>query len=95
MHLKVLKAGMRNLESSGHDSSDRLQAMALAQEYGKTLYTGVFYRNPEPPPTCGGQVADLKKSMAWRREPRERILDMFLPGELESGSEPAPDLGGE
>jgi hypothetical protein len=48
--LKQHKATLETLESRGHDSSDRLKAMALAQEYGTRLYTGVFYRDPDPPP---------------------------------------------
>ncbi len=39
---------MQTLASLGHDPADRLKAMALASEYGHKLYTGVFYRNPEP-----------------------------------------------
>src|SRR5512138_2412692 len=49
--LRVHKQKMQSLKSLGHDTSDRLKAMALAQEYGTSLHTGVFYRNPEPPPT--------------------------------------------
>ena len=30
--------------------------MELAQEYGQTLYTGVFYRNPNPPPTYDSEL---------------------------------------
>ena len=49
--LKAHKGTMQTLSSLGHDPADRLKAMALASEYGHKLYTGVFYRNPEPPPT--------------------------------------------
>jgi len=59
---KVQKARMRKLEAEGHDAANRLRAMELAQEYGKTLYTGVFYRNPKPAPTYESQVRILQRS---------------------------------
>jgi 2-oxoglutarate ferredoxin oxidoreductase subunit beta len=59
---KVQKARMRKLEVEGHDPTNRLRAMELAQEYGKTLYTGVFYRNPKPAPTYESQARILQRS---------------------------------
>src|SRR6188472_1089040 len=44
--LKQHKAEMRPLAAAGHDPADRLAAMALAQDYGRVLHTGVFYRDP-------------------------------------------------
>ncbi len=67
--VKVQKTKMRRLEAEGHDSSNRLRAMELAQDYGKTLYTGIFYRNPEPPPTYGSQVETLQERL--RAKPDE------------------------
>jgi 2-oxoglutarate/2-oxoacid ferredoxin oxidoreductase subunit beta len=49
--VKVQKTKMRKLSAEGHDASNRLRAMDLAQGYGTELYTGVFYRNPNPPET--------------------------------------------
>ncbi|HRE05688.1 MAG TPA: 2-oxoacid:ferredoxin oxidoreductase subunit beta, partial [Opitutaceae bacterium] len=46
--LKAQKTRMRKLAAEGHDPSNRLRAMELAQAYGTELYTGVFYRNPNP-----------------------------------------------
>ena len=46
--VKEHKAKMKSLKSMGHDATDRLKAMALAQDYGRELYTGVFYRDPAP-----------------------------------------------
>src|SRR5512135_659725 len=40
--LKMQKARMETLASLAHDSSDRLKAMALAQQYGHKIHTGVF-----------------------------------------------------
>jgi len=51
--MKTQKTKMRKLEAEGHDVTNRIRAMELAADYGKTLYTGVFYRNPNPPPTYG------------------------------------------
>jgi 2-oxoglutarate/2-oxoacid ferredoxin oxidoreductase subunit beta len=62
--LKVQKTTLRKLEAEGHDPSNRLRAMQLAQEYGKTLYTGIFYRNPQPPPTYGDQVRALQQELS-------------------------------
>ena len=53
--LKAQKAMMQALAELGHDPTDRLKAMALAAEYGTKLYTGVFYRNPEPPAHLRGR----------------------------------------
>jgi hypothetical protein len=42
--------------------------MELAGAYGKILYTGVFYRNPKPPPTLGTLIAKLQRFPAVRDE---------------------------
>ena len=54
--LKVQKTRMRKLAEMGHDPTSRIRAMDLAQEYSTSLYTGVFYRNPNPPPTYDSQI---------------------------------------
>ena len=77
--LKAHKAGMVSLTSLGHDPEDRLKAMALAQEYGRSLYTGVFYRDPHPGPTYEQAVTERQRAMAEQAPPRARILDMFVP----------------
>jgi 2-oxoglutarate ferredoxin oxidoreductase subunit beta len=77
--LKAHKAGMKNLQTLGHDHTDRLRAMALAQEYGRTLYTGVFYRDPEPGPTLEQAVAQRHATLQGTGAPRERILELFRP----------------
>ena len=61
--MKVQKTKMRKLEAEGHDPSNRLRAMELAQEYGRSLYTGIFYRNPEPPPTYDQQIRALQREL--------------------------------
>jgi 2-oxoglutarate ferredoxin oxidoreductase subunit beta len=61
--LKTQKATMRNLQTEGHDTTNHLRAMELAEEYGKTLYTGVFYCDPVPPPTYGSQIKDRQQQL--------------------------------
>ena len=75
--IKAHKGIMKSLESLGHDPSDRLKAMALAQDYGKSLYTGVFYRNPDPPPTYEAMVRERQAALGRDALPRERILELF------------------
>ncbi len=62
--MKVQKAKMKKLADLGHDSTNRLRAMDLAQAYGTELYTGVFYQNPNPPETYDQMIrarqAELK-----------------------------------
>ena len=51
--------------------------MALAAQYGEELYTGVFYRNPNPAPTYDALVAERQAGLRDRALPRERILELF------------------
>ncbi|MFN8094189.1 MAG: 2-oxoacid:ferredoxin oxidoreductase subunit beta [Vicinamibacteria bacterium] len=77
--LKAHKSGMQTLASLGHDPTDRLKAMALASEYGTKLYTGVFYRNPQPPPTYEAEAKRRQAEASASARPKERILEMFRP----------------
>ena len=77
--LKAHKSGMQTLASLGHDPTDRLKAMALASEYGTKLYTGVFYRNPQPPPTYEAEAKRRQAEAGAQARPKERILEMFRP----------------
>jgi 2-oxoglutarate ferredoxin oxidoreductase subunit beta len=61
--MKVQKTRMRKLAAEGHDPSNRLRAMDLAQSYGTDLYTGVFYRNPNPPPTYDQQIRERQRTL--------------------------------
>jgi 2-oxoglutarate ferredoxin oxidoreductase subunit beta len=85
--LKAQKTRMRKLAAEGHDPSNRLRAMELAQEYGRTLYTGVFYRNPNPPPTYDYLIRQRQKELAGE----QRALELFIEtngsenGELAAG----------
>jgi 2-oxoglutarate ferredoxin oxidoreductase subunit beta len=55
---------IRKLEAEGHNSSNRLMAIELAEAYGNILYTGVFYRNPNPTPTFGALTEKLRRKPA-------------------------------
>jgi 2-oxoglutarate ferredoxin oxidoreductase subunit beta len=76
--VKAHRTAMKPLKSIGHDQTSRIAAMDLAQQYGQSLHTGVFYRNPAPAPTYDAQVRERQASMAEKAVPRERILDMFV-----------------
>ena len=60
--LKVHKAAMKPLAALGHDPSDKMRALALAEDYGKELHTGVFYRSPSPPPTYDSIVRERQRA---------------------------------
>jgi 2-oxoglutarate/2-oxoacid ferredoxin oxidoreductase subunit beta len=77
--LKAHKAGMKKLDSLGHDPADQLQAMNLAREYGKTLYTGIFYRDPSPDQTYEALAQERQRSASATAASRSNILEMFMP----------------
>ena len=79
LQLKAHKAKMKSLNAVGHDSTNRLQAMALAQEYGRELYTGIFYRNPDPSPTYDDLVQERQRQLHSTARRRTKILEMFVP----------------
>jgi len=75
--LKAQKGMLQSLASLGHDPADRLKAMALATEYGTKLYTGVLYRNPEPPPTYEAEARARQQETRALARPKHEILEMF------------------
>jgi 2-oxoglutarate/2-oxoacid ferredoxin oxidoreductase subunit beta len=77
--LKQHKMSMKSLEKLGHDQTDRLRAMALAQQYGTELYTGILYRDPKPRPTYEDQVRERVDHLRAAARPKEQILEMFRP----------------
>jgi len=76
--IKALKAMGVTLDSLGHNSGDRLAAMDLASHYGEKLHLGIFYKNPEPPPTYGDLVKERQELLSKDALPPERILDLFI-----------------
>jgi 2-oxoglutarate/2-oxoacid ferredoxin oxidoreductase subunit beta len=77
--LKAHKTMMEGLAELGHDAGDRIAAMTLAQEYGSRLFTGVFYRHPQPPPAYGDLVRERQRGLAGTAQPPEQLLSAFLP----------------
>jgi 2-oxoglutarate/2-oxoacid ferredoxin oxidoreductase subunit beta len=77
--LKAHKAEMKSLASLGHDPSDRIAALRLAQDYGEKLYTGVFYRDNAPEATYEQDVLARQAELAAKAVSRDRILDAFVP----------------
>ncbi len=76
--IKAQKERMKSLESLKHDPKDRIRALGLAQDYGRELYTGVFFRDPNPPPTFDRLVRERQAELSPGARDRDRILDMFL-----------------
>jgi 2-oxoglutarate/2-oxoacid ferredoxin oxidoreductase subunit beta len=76
--VKAQKAKMKTLASLGHDSTNLLAALDLARAYGTELYTGVFYKNPEPPQTLDALVRERQNELVLNALPREKILDLFV-----------------
>ena len=54
---------MKPLAKIGYDPGHRMKAMALAQTYGRELYTGVLYRDPDPPPTYDSLVRERQQRL--------------------------------
>ena len=75
--LKAQKSQMQTLDSIGHNPSDVLAAMGLAQAYGEKLYTGVFYRNPEPTPTFEGLARQRHQALGAGSQPKHTVLAVF------------------
>ena len=77
--LKAQKTKMQSLESIGHDPTDRASATELARAYGTKLYTGILYRNPNPPATYGQGVNERHQILKKQAVPRHEILKRFMP----------------
>jgi len=75
--LKAQKSTMQTLTSINHDPSNRIAAMDLAQAYGEKLYTGVFYRNPEPGPTFDGLARQRQEALKGTVSGRGDVLNVF------------------
>ena len=76
--VKAQKAAMKTLASLGHDKTSRIAAMDVAQQYGKALHTGIFFENPEPPPTYDALVKARRVELAGKAVARDRLLDGFV-----------------
>jgi len=76
--VKAQKGRMKSLASLKHDETDLLAALDLSRAYGTELYTGVFYKNPQPPSTMESLVRERQAELAPGALPREKILDLFV-----------------
>ena len=76
--VKNQRSAMKPLASLNHDATDLLAAMDKARAYGQELYTGVFYKNPNPPPTYDQLVRERQKAMSASAPNPSRVLDAFL-----------------
>ncbi len=84
--LKQHKAVMKSVADLGHDASDVIAAMRLAQAYGSELYTGVLYRAPQPPATYDALVRERQAEQQKKALPRERILELFAAKKKETAA---------
>ena len=75
--IKSQKARMKTLASLKHDPGNVIEAMRLAQSYQSEVHTGVFYRNPAPPPTMDALVLERQQQMSIGPGSRERVLELF------------------
>jgi 2-oxoglutarate/2-oxoacid ferredoxin oxidoreductase subunit beta len=75
--LKVHKTVLQHLASLGHDPGDRLAAIQKAMSHGDALLSGVFYRDPDPPPTLGALVRERQRQQMTSVPSRARILEVF------------------
>jgi 2-oxoglutarate ferredoxin oxidoreductase subunit beta len=77
--LRAHKAQMKPLASLGHDPANQLAALDLARAYGTELYTGMFYRNPDPPPTYDALIRQRQTELQrGEPRPRARVLEAYL-----------------
>jgi len=83
--LKTQKKRMRRLEDEGHDPANRIRAMELAQAYGETLHTGVFYRNPSPPPTYEALIRERQQALAGEELAMAQLVESNGDAELPAG----------
>lgn len=76
--IKAHREAMKPLAGLGHDAADKLKALALADRYGEELYTGVFFRDPKPPPTYESQIRVRQTELSQGARPKEKILELFV-----------------
>ncbi len=77
--IKAHRETMQSLEKLGHDSTNRLHAMDLAQDYGRKLYTGIFYKTQTPSPTYESAVKERHQTLLGTGLAKRQVLEMFRP----------------
>jgi len=73
---KAQKQKMKKLADLGHDPTNRIRAMELASEYTTELYTGVFYRNPNPGMTYDQLIKAQQAELASKARPLNALLNV-------------------
>lgn len=76
--VKAHKSKMKSLASLGHDTADLGRALDYARSYGNELYTGVFFKNPNPPPSYEELVRVRQTEMAKGARPRANVLEAYV-----------------
>jgi 2-oxoglutarate ferredoxin oxidoreductase subunit beta len=72
------------LEDAGHDPADFHGAMDKAFEWGEKIPIGLFYRNPNPPPSLDAQDPGLQSGVLVRQrlsvgqEQRRKLIEEFM-----------------
>ena len=72
------------LEDTGHDPTNFHGAMNKALEWGQKIPIGLFYRNPNPPPSLDAQDPGLQSGVLVRqplgmsREQRRNCIEEFM-----------------
>lgn len=72
------------LEDTDHDSANFHDAMDKALEWGDKIPIGLFYRNPNPPPSLDAQDPGLqsgvlvRQSLGMSREQRRKCIEEFM-----------------
>jgi 2-oxoglutarate ferredoxin oxidoreductase subunit beta len=75
--IKTHRAKMKPLAGLSHEPTNKLAALDLAQYYGRELHTGIFYKNPEPPPTLDSLIRERQEQLASQALPRDRVFDLL------------------
>jgi len=73
------------LEDTGHDPTNFHGAMDKALEWGQKIPIGLFYRNPNPPPSLDAQDPGLqsggvlvRQPLGMSREQRRKCIEEFM-----------------
>ncbi len=77
--VKAQREKMQSLEELGHDPANQLKAYDLAEDYGNKLYTGIFYKDPNPGTSMDRLIKQRVQELNGKGAPKSDILSRFLP----------------
>ena len=66
---------MRNMHRG---RTSRVAALTVAERQSEELYSGVFYKNPNPPPTYDALLRERQNTLAPKAVAREHLLDAYV-----------------